>query len=1181
MSSIAGLQSIMILLKSRCQNFDLLPLQPADPNEHHFGPDSEFSVIQKLIGKARIKFFTLNGSSAIVTFYITMEDNPGLLGRNFWDDSSLQPISMPWKNVVSVNINGQRENIPSFADPSIGGLRRIKLLMPPVSTHSLTSKISAKKSSLEILKQVHNKTHAPFRDIQMLLERTGNWSPVTASELKRLREDCEICRVQSNPKPNTKYGLKISPDFNYEAVLDITYLDIGLLSISPKHLSEVYSGDQMAILHIMCNRTWYSEVEVITSRRLSSLIECVERLWTSNHGSPHAMYVDSEFNKGVFCAFLKENSIVARVVPPGRHNKLRVERKNKTLKLFIRKLRTAFPGRSLQWSAKRANFLANIFYGSKSVSAFELARGYSPRITDGTNLSLVEPEVIQAYLDDRATKTLDKILVHRKHQNRIPDSIKPGDRILAYKAKSFNKRGSWSEYRVHSVTLDRSSLTVKPFNHEIRFAPEDILPLPEKQTDVSSVENEAGVHEEDLVPHSMTDDSHLADERHEGVDETTFEGSENVETTTEQAQDHDADQNLENCSMDDSVPNSLGTQNVDRQDHTMTVESPSSGCSQSITDEILTQPRRSHRVTKGVPPERYGFLSAVSSLTDQLCIGQNLQEQEYNTWLARIHQRFGTHDHTRNQLAWVPHWVLNKALKVELENYNPVVELVDAKYVPSHANVIDSHTLYRVKVKEGGVLQLKARIVPHGNKDIYKELVRSDSEVAEHSSYRTVMAFAAIFSLKLFKIDVTAAFLQTGPARRTVYVRPPYDAFLKGKLWKLKTTVYGLTEANRTFQILSDDVLTNPNKMAMECIQCCKQLFAKFDSSGNLTLLVAKQVDDLLCAGTSAAKDWFIQTFKNYFKVGTVVSAPESIRFDGGTISVQENGDVCFSMQSYLQSLTPINLTRERRKQQFEQATAAEVKAYREKAGQLCWLGMGAYPMGYFYGSYLQQRVGDLRVRHLCLANGVIAEAKKFDATVVYRSGKGQGSFIPRVLIFTDAGGSNKDSLYYQEGELVGLTFGDKPQSNFYLLDWKSFKQRRVAQSAAAAEGIAAHTGVYRGIALREMLETLTKKILPLDLVVDSMSLYRGMVTSHDPHDLSMRKDIAALRELYGTEVIHSMRWIKGTRNPADALTKRGAKGTAEVLKSMYTDGRLGLTLSPNYSQNCKQSDEMPEREDS
>ena len=58
------------------------------------------------------------------------------------------------------------------------------------------------------------------------------------------------------------------------------------------------------------------------------------------------------------------------------------------------------------------------------------------------------------------------------------------------------------------------------------------------------------------------------------------------------------------------------------------------------------------------------------------------------------------------------------------------------------------------------------------------------------------------------------------------------------------------------------------------------------------------------------------------------------------------------------------------------------------------------------------------------------------------------------------------------------------------------------------------------------MLENLTKEVIRLDLVIDSMSLYHGMVTSQDPHDLSMRRDIAALLELYGTETIHSMRWI-------------------------------------------------------
>ena len=83
-------------------------------------------------------------------------------------------------------------------------------------------------------------------------------------------------------------------------------------------------------------------------------------------------------------------------------------------------MQTAFPNRSLRWSAKEANFLGKIFYGSKTLSAFELGRGYTPRVTDCGELTLIEPEVIQANLDDRATKHLNDILKHPKQQNCVP-----------------------------------------------------------------------------------------------------------------------------------------------------------------------------------------------------------------------------------------------------------------------------------------------------------------------------------------------------------------------------------------------------------------------------------------------------------------------------------------------------------------------------------------------------------------------------------------------------------------------------------------------------------------------------------------------------------------------------------------------------------------------------------------
>ena len=74
-------------------------------------------------------------------------------------------------------IDGKREDIPSFEDPKIGGPRRLKLLSPPAhlsGTAITMSSKTGKTSTIENLKEVHDKTHAPFRDIQMLLERTGN-----------------------------------------------------------------------------------------------------------------------------------------------------------------------------------------------------------------------------------------------------------------------------------------------------------------------------------------------------------------------------------------------------------------------------------------------------------------------------------------------------------------------------------------------------------------------------------------------------------------------------------------------------------------------------------------------------------------------------------------------------------------------------------------------------------------------------------------------------------------------------------------------------------------------------------------------------------------------------------------------------------------------------------------------
>eukprot|EP00172_Hildenbrandia_rubra_P003962 Plantae.Rhodophyta-Hildenbrandia_rubra.ctg715.p1 GENE.Plantae.Rhodophyta-Hildenbrandia_rubra.ctg715~~Plantae.Rhodophyta-Hildenbrandia_rubra.ctg715.p1 ORF type:complete len:136 (-),score=19.16 Plantae.Rhodophyta-Hildenbrandia_rubra.ctg715:285-635(-) len=116
------------------------------------------------------------------------------------------------------------------------------------------------------------------------------------------------------------------------------------------------------MLHAMRNRAWHSEAEAITSRSLPKLAELADCMRANAHGAPNQICFDSEFNKSAFLEHLEAKGIDPNVAPPRRHNKLRVERKNRALKLLTRKLRSAHPDRPLRWSVKDANFLGSVLY---------------------------------------------------------------------------------------------------------------------------------------------------------------------------------------------------------------------------------------------------------------------------------------------------------------------------------------------------------------------------------------------------------------------------------------------------------------------------------------------------------------------------------------------------------------------------------------------------------------------------------------------------------------------------------------------------------------------------------------------------------------------------------------------------------------------------------------------------
>lgn len=70
-------------------------------------------------------------------------------------------------------------------------------------------------------------------------------------------------------------------------------------------------------------------------------------------------------------------------------------------------------------------------------------------------------------------------------------------------------------------------------------------------------------------------------------------------------------------------------------------------------------------------------------------------------------------------------------------------------------------------------MNLKARICPHGNRDVEKDYVRKDSATAQYDVILLILAIVTFLPFRLGLVDIKGAYLQSGPIRRDIYVRPP------------------------------------------------------------------------------------------------------------------------------------------------------------------------------------------------------------------------------------------------------------------------------------------------------------------------------------------------------------------------------------------------------------------------
>ena len=114
--------------------------------------------------------------------------------------------------------------------------------------------------------------------------------------------------------------------------------------------------------------------------------------------------------------------------------------------------------------------------------------------------------------------------------------------------------------------------------------------------------------------------------------------------------------------------------------------------------------------------------------------------------------------------------------------------------------------------------------------------------VSQNTPVQIRLTIAANKGLVVKSGDIKSAFLQGMDMQRRLFVKPPPEAGLHGKLWLLKKGTYGISDVGRLFNLR---LVKELKQLGMDQVRADGKLFS-FVKDGKLQGLIVSHVDDLL-----------------------------------------------------------------------------------------------------------------------------------------------------------------------------------------------------------------------------------------------------------------------------------------------------------------------------------------------
>ena len=190
----------------------------------------------------------------------------------------------------------------------------------------ITLSVKAEDNMQRIAKKLHAQfSHPPAHRLIRLVQNSGMKNKdELIIQIKKVSDDCGICREYKTPSPRPIVGMNMATEFNEVVAMDLKFFNGSI------------------ILHLIDHLSRFSAAAIVKSKKAEEIIEKFFEIWVQNFGPPKKFFCDNggEFNNEQFREMCDRMNIVIKTTAAEsrwsnglceRHNGVLAEMLTKTM----------------------------------------------------------------------------------------------------------------------------------------------------------------------------------------------------------------------------------------------------------------------------------------------------------------------------------------------------------------------------------------------------------------------------------------------------------------------------------------------------------------------------------------------------------------------------------------------------------------------------------------------------------------------------------------------------------------------------------------------------------------------------------------------------------------------------------------------------------------------------------